>query len=425
MSQFYIILYFIVWSLVTIFSFKKLETINSYTVIVLSYAVYAFVSLFCYNLLIERFNDITLFPFVYLFLMLIIALRPIKQYEESKIDECRCVNNGIIYAIFFIFIIASLIVLPRALSNLQEGITVMFASEDGAAELYKEMHENGEIGANAKGGIVGLCNIIRYLLFEISVFSFFYYLILPGKKNKFLVSFLLFCFIVDVIISLADGNRTGSTMSMFTVLITTLIFYKFMNNDLRKIVRRIGVIFISIFLFFTLAVTIGRSTMRDGGAVEGITEYVGQANLYFNEYALKQDGLRYGDRTCNYFKNILGYDNVPKSIMQVRSKYPFLKLNDHNFSTFVGDFVIDFGAVPTAFIFIIFSYIFTRITKPRQRIIRLDQLLLVQLAADICMHGGMYLFYYSFAGNYIIIMYVLFAIVLRINSRKLGIQSNI
>lgn len=424
MSQLYIILYFIVWSLVSIFSFKKMKTINSYTVIVVSYAVYAFVSIFCYDLLIERFSDITLFPFIYLFIMLIVALRPIKQYDESNINACRCVNHKIIYAVFLVFIIASLIVLPKALSNLQEGITVMFASEDGAAELYKDMHENGELGANSKGGIIGLCNIIRYLLFEIAVFSFFYYLILPGKKNKILLLFLLFCFVIDVIISLADGNRTGSTMSMFTVLITTLVFYRFMNNNLRKIVRRIGAIFISIFLFFTLAVTIGRSTLRDGGAVEGITEYVGQANLYFNEYALKQEGLRYGDRTCNYFKNMLGFDNVPKSIMKVRYKYPSLKLNDHNFSTFVGDFVIDFGAIATTIIFIIFSYIFSRTTKARQGIIRLDQLLLIQLAADVCMHGGMYLFYYSFSGNYIIIMYLLFAIVLRCNTRKLCIKAN-
>ena len=410
--------------MVFIFSFKKMKTLNSYAVIVLSYAVYAFVSIFCYNLLQERFNDITLFPFIYLFIMLTIALRPIKQYDESRINECRCVNTKIIYAVFFIFIIASMIVLPRALSNLQEGITIMFASEDGAAELYKEMHENAVLGANAKGGIIGLCNIIRYLLFEIAVFSFFYYLILPGKKNKILVSFLLFCFGVDVIISLADGNRTGSTMSMFTVLITTLVFYRFMNNKLRKTVRRIGVIFISIFVFFTLVVTIGRSTMREGGAVEGITEYVGQANLYFNEYALKQEGLRYGDRTCNYFKNMLGFDNVPKSVMKVRYKYPSLKLNDHHFSTFVGDFVIDFGAIATTIIFIIFSYIFCLRTKSRRGIIRLDQLLLIQLAADICMHGGMYLFYYSFSGNYIIIMYVLFAVLLRISSNKICIQVN-
>ena len=418
MSLFYIILYFIVWSFVSFISLKKMRKLNSYTTIVLSYAVYAFISIFCYDLLIDRFSDITLFPFIYLFLMLIIALQPVRQYEESFINRCKGINISIVYAVFFVFIIASVVVLPSALSNLSEGITVMFASDDGASELYKEMHENGELGANAKGGIIGLCKIVRYLLFEITVFLFFYYLSLRKKKNIVLISFLIFCFLIDVIISLADGNRTGSTMSMFTILITYLIFYRFINADLNARIKRIGIVFIGIFLFFTMAVTIGRSTMRDGGAVEGMTEYLGQANLYFNEYALKQDGLRNGDRTCNYFKNILGFDNVPKSIMQIRDKYPNLELNDHNFSTFVGDFVIDFGPVNTFFIFCLFSFIFCRITKTRQHVIRLDQLLLIQLAADICMHGGMYLFYYSFSGNYIIIMYVLFAFLFRLFSRK-------
>lgn len=424
MSLIYIILYFIVWCMVSLFSFRKMRQVNSYTTIVLSYAVYAFISIFCYELLIDRFSDITLFPFIYLFFMLIIALQPVRQYEDSDIQGCKGIGIKIVYAFFIIFIIASIVVLPNALSNLSEGIAVMFASEDGAAELYKEMHENAELGANAKGGVVGLCKIVRYLLFEITVFLFFYYLILPKKKNIVLICFLIFCFLIDVIISLADGNRTGSTMSMFTILITTLIFYRYMNIGLKKTVRRIGAIFIGVFLFFTLAVTIGRSTMREGGAIEGMTEYLGQANLYFNEYALKQDGLRNGDRTCNYFKNILGFDNVPKSIMQIRYKYPNLKLNDHNFSTFVGDFVIDFGPVATALLFIIFSFIFCRITKPHRRIIRLDQLLLIQLAADICMHGGMYLFYYSFSGNYIIIMYVLIVILFRLNSKNICVSVN-
>lgn len=352
-----------------------------------------------------------------------IALQPVRQYESTNIIGLKGINISIVYVVFFVFIIASIVVLPSAISKLSTGITVMFASDDGAAELYQEMHDNAQLGANAKGGIVGLCKIVRYLLFEITVFFFFYYLVMHQKKNKILISFLLFCFIIDVIISLADGNRTGSTMSMFTVLMTGLLFYRFIDDKLRRIIRKISIVFISIFLFFTLVVTIGRSTNRDGGAVEGIIEYAGQANLYFNEYALKQDGLRNGDRTCNYFKNMLGFDNVPKSIRQVRYKYPNLKLNDHNFSTFVGDFVIDFGPIVTTLSFLLFSFIFCRITKPQFGIVKLDQLLLIQLAADICMHGGMYLFYYSFAGNYILLMYVIFAIVLRFNTCKVLIQA--
>lgn len=424
MSLFYIIMYFIAWCLVFFTSFKKMRNLNTYNVIILSYAIYAFISIFCYTWFSSEFNNITFFPFIYLFLMLMIALQPVKQYEESDIRICKGNNMKIIYAVFFLFIITSIVVLPSALSKLNQGITVMLASDDGAADLYREMHENVVIGANSKGGIVGLCKIIRYLFFEITVFSFFYYLTFSEKKNVVLVCFLLFCFLIDAIISLADGNRTASTMSMFTMFITILLFYRFMTKKLKTIIRKIGIVFIGIFCFFTLVVTIGRSTTRDGGAIEGMTEYLGQANLYFNEYALTQDGLRNGDRTCNYFKNMLGFDNVPKSIKQVRYKYPNLKLNDHNFSTFVGDFVIDFGPIVTAILFIIFSLIFCRITKSRQGVIRLDQLLFIQLTADICMHGGMYLFYYSFSGNYIIIMYILFAIVLRLNSRKTYIYIN-
>ena len=93
-----------------------------------------------------------------------------------------------------------------------------------------------------------------------------------------------------------------------------------------------------------------------------------------------------------------------------------MKLSDRNFCTFIGDFVLDFGPLVTALIVTFFTILFVFLSKPRGGVLHLEQLLLIQLVADICMHGGMYLFYYSFSGNYILLMYLLFAIVLKMTT---------
>lgn len=405
------IIYFIAWLIIFLFFIKKEKKICAYAVIVLSYVVYASFSIPCYEQMRLELGNITLFPYIYLFITLLIALQPVRQYDVAKINTIKGIDYKFIYIIFGIFIVSSLIIIPDTVQHIHQGIVVMLASDDGAADLYSDLHNSDQTNAYSNGGILGYFKIIRYLLFEISVFLFSYYLTLK-KINKTLIIFLLISFTIDILVSFSNGTRTGSTMSAFTLLISVLIFYRFYDIRIKHFIRKVGIIICCSFVLLMSLVTIGRSTMREGGALEGMIEYVGESSLLFNEYALTQEPRRNGDRTCNYFKNMLGYDNVPQSIIKIRDKY-HLTLDDSRFSTFVGDFVIDFGPYITFIIFIFFSLIFCKLTRVKKGLIRLDQLLLVQLAADICMHGGMYLFYYSFSGNYIILMYIITTLIFR------------
>ena len=52
--------------------------------------------------------------------------------------------------------------------------------------------------------------------------------------------------------------------------------------------------------------------------------------LFFNNYGLDADGIRYGDRTANLFKQII-WDDTPHNYMERRDKYPHLKIDDYYF----------------------------------------------------------------------------------------------
>ena len=128
--------------------------------------------------------------------------------------------------------------------------------------------------------------------------------------------------------------------------------------------------------------------------------YIGQANLNFNNYGLDAGGIRYGDRTFRVFKEILGFPNVPSGPTERRFKYSNLRIDDNRFSTFVGDFTIDFGSVVAVVIFIVFSLLFLRLTKPKNGMMTFSQLIILYLSILIPLQGGMYLFNYSDGGNY-------------------------
>jgi len=419
------IIYFLAWLFTFLFFIRKNKknAIGAYTVIVLSYVVYAFFSIFYYEAAPELFEHITFFPFLYLYILLMLALLPVKQYDTLKIKGVIGVKRVVCYSVFALFLITTLFVIPSTIAKLQDSFFILLTQDDGAIQLYNEMHAQETSNSYLSGGVIGICTIIRYLLFEICVFLFFYYLTFP-RKNPILIVSLLLSFLIDILISFANGGRTASTMEAFTILMTYLIFKRFMNESVNKITRKTLIILGSFFLLLTLIVTIGRTVNREGGAGEGITEYIGQANLYFNEEAFDSQTLRDGDRTCNVFKRLLGFDKVPTSITGVRDKHASMKLSDRNFSTFIGDFVLDFGPIVTALIVFFFTFLFVSLSKPHRGILHLEQLLLIQLIADICMHGGMYLFYYSFSGNYILLMYILFAILLKLTSNGILIPSS-
>ncbi|EGC87287.1 conserved domain protein [Prevotella denticola CRIS 18C-A] len=72
-----------------------------------------------------------------------------------------------------------------------------------------------------------------------------------------------------------------------------------------------------------------------------------------------------------------------------------MEINDNLFSTFVGDFTLDFGPAGAFFIFVIFYSSLIKLTRERKQQIKLYKLLLLYFALCISLQGGMTLFSYS------------------------------
>ena len=418
-SYIYLLIYILLWFFVCYNHYKKAK-FSSGLVVILSYLVYGILSFILYsdNYLGKSYGELNLFPFIYLFIMLYMFLSPVFKYERSDVMQV-CKPNYIIIQVFLLVYSASAIItLPSILSHLKEGLKLLLIDSSAGAELYNESFDNYVVTNNSISGIYGLIAIIYNTFSDVAKFMFFYYLTLNNKKKIFIILFII-TFIIDSLYPLTKGGRTPLVMNLFSILMAVTLFYPFYSFKIKKELKKCGLILLIIVSIPFMALTISRFGDRDYGTFGGVLLYVGQAPLNFNTKALDAGGIRNGDRTINLFKQFI-FDGTPRDINEVRMKYRHLKMDDSIFSTYVGDFVLDYGPIGAFIIFLLLFLWFYKSIHIYNKTIHFYSLLLIYFILCIAMQGGMYLFYYSFINNLkimaVIFMYIIFYI--DYNSRK-------
>ena len=404
-SYLYLSFYIIVW-LVVCYNYYKKVKLSSGFIVIGSYLVYAILASLLYldSFLGKKYDDLGLFSFLYLFVMLYMFLIPVFKFEKANVLRIRKPNDQIVQLILTLYAISAMIMLPNIISSMREGLTLLMLEASGGMELYEAAHENYVKRTSGVSGIYGLFSIFYNTFSDVSKFIFFYYLTMNNKK-KFMV--ILFCFVIfiDLLYPISKGGRTDVIMNLFSVLMAMTLFYPFYSKLSRKIIKRCAAIVLIIVAIPFMSLTISRFGESSSGTSGGMLSYAGQAPLNFNINALDAGGTRNGDRTINLFKQFF-IDDMPEDVGEVRYKYKHLKMDDSIFSTYVGDFVLDFGPTGAFLIFVCLSLFFYNKIRIVRKTTSFRTLLLVYFILCVSMHGGMYLFNYSFLRNLNILAFI-------------------
>lgn len=399
MSNFYLVLYITAWAVCLKRHYKQTGKFGVGSLILSSYLVYAIFSLFLFNNEYYGidYKPLNLLPFVYLYAMLLIAAMPALSYDKHRFVSLQRPNIKIIYAISVIYILATISQLSNVATNMVDGITKILISSSAARDLYADYHNNAATSSGVASS--GFSFLVLYYNFfrDICILMTFYILTLK-RYNKYILYGLIGCLVVNILIPLSQGLRTEATFTILTMVLAYTLFLDFYPDYRKRKLNKTFKIAIVVLTLPILIVTVGRNLTNPQGAIGGIADYLGQCNLKFNNYCFDMDGIRYGDRTMNQFKQFLGFPNVPESVMEVRELYN-LKLDDGYFSTFVGDFVIDFGLVWAAIIIVVFNILILKIVSTKSRKVLFHNLLLYYFTMCVCFQGGFYLFSYSFKAN--------------------------
>lgn len=340
--------------------------------------------------------------------MLMIALMPVIKYNPKKINEIAHPTYWLFYAVCIIFILASI---PNILSisSLVSGITQIVVDSNTGLEKYLESKSMAEETGRGVSNLLAI--IANSLTYPGILFTFYYFT--HNKRNIYLTVGLIASCFIGLLSFLYIGERGGFFYITVTIIVTYFSLRHLMIERITKIINYLGLSLLFIFLIPIIALTVSR--FGEGSFLyNSIIGYIGQGNLNFNIYTFDNNGIRYGDRVFSLFKEMLGFDNVPRNFVERRLKYPELKINDEVFVTYVGDFVLDFGPIIAFLIFVIFSLYAYNHTIIKDGKFPFHRLILIHFVICTCMQGGMSLYSFSgTGGNLSIITYFLLYVVFK------------
>ena len=268
----------------------------------------------------------------------------------------------------------------------------------------KQLEKTSEQGSTIKN----LFGVIDNALTDIVVFLFFYFLTLK-KKNYWILGGLLFSIFNGIIIPILHGQRGSIIACVLTVIVGYMLFKRYLSNRVNRVFKVFGISCLIAISLPVIAITMSRFGENRAGAGGILNWYIGQGNLYFNNYGLDAGGIRNGDRTLFLVKLAINPEETPKNYFERREKYHNLKIDDYWFYTFVGDFTIDFGPVYAFIIFVVFNILIILLTLPRDKTMKVYQLLLLYFSMCICMQGGMTLYSYAdYVGLRVVVLLMLY-----------------
>ena len=401
--------YLLVWIMTLVWYQYKSRILDGGTAVMSTYILYAIFSLFSLNdvMFADFYLPLKVFPYIYLYVMLMVALSPTIYIHLNPVKNIEQPQTNILGIISVIIIISSVLLVPDIIANFGTGLVKLFTETDAGKDAYMEhIEEDKEAGS----GISNIPAIIYNAFSDITIFLCFYY-ITCKKKNYWLIAGLIFAILIGILIPMMHGQRGGVIAAVLTTCVGYALFQQYISRRINRVIRLLGITSIIAIAVPVAAITISRFGNMGGGVTGFLNWYVGQGSLYFNNFALDAGGTRNGDRTLNLAKRLIDPD-TPKNYTERREKYSHLNIDDNIFSTFVGDFVIDFGPITTVFIFVIFNGLILyliRFRNSRDGTLKLHLALLLYFTLCICMQGGMTLFSFSDTGNLrIVILFSLY-----------------
>lgn len=392
LAEFYLLLWLAtcIW-----YHFKKMR-LDAGSIIIFSYILYAFVSIQTLNdpIFSLEYEPLKLFPYLYLYVMMMIALAPAIYTHFHPTDHIENPNSRILTVIAIIIIICAIALIPNIINDSNGGLVKLLTDTDAGKDAYNEaLKEISDTGSRINNIFAVLYNSLS----DISTFLLFYFMT-EEKKNKWLITGLFLSTFIGIAMPLMKGQRGGVIISVSTAIIGYFVFKSYINRKVNRLIQTTGIVVIGIIAIPIIAITVSRFGNASAGVSGYLNWYIGQGSLYFNNYGLDDDGIRYGDRTLNLFKRVIDPE-TSKNFAERRATYHYLKVNDDKFTTFVGDFTIDFGPLIAFLIFVVFNIWILYKIRTDNNSIKLHQLLLIYFSVCVSIQGGMSLFTYSDTAN--------------------------
>lgn len=334
--------------------------------------------------LTEANNDLTIAPYVYLFILFFIGLLPISMLRPIDGKELKVVyNEGIVYGIVVILAVCSFIPLVESI------IQIAFSGLDNLASIYEERPD--DFDTRAYFTFIGrfFYSVEEYFEFLTPTF-FFVYVTMFKEKEKWIVLGLVMALLNPLFNNLANGQRYYAAVFVYMVLYNYLLFYKMIDERQRKILGQLSLIVGGILGLLFISISLNRTSngTEELGAAYQFVRYMGESMYNFNTDCYWITDYVGGEHSLKGLYSYLGISNTT-----IEDQTSLLNIVSNHFYTYIGAFVMDFGLIPSfiilSFLAFLFYYIISRLDKE----VNIGILIIISLYANILLFGTTYFIY--------------------------------
>lgn len=389
--------------------------------------LYTSIAFFSISLFFNKYSEgyfadhIYVFPYIFLWGMILLGLSPLLKQERYKVEAillpsiCWVNILCITVVLFCIFRIIS------SLPDLQRGLILLSGgSSDYILQTYNETTAQNMVRKSVIDSKIDIIAILTNCSAELSPLLFFIYLLYPNK-NKWVVMGLGVAILSSPIDGIVKCSRVLIVANLFLFCFTFLLFREFLGRKVRRYLYVVSCIVLSFFFLFFAIISLGRAKGNIERNNWGYQRYFAESFLVFNGYCVDANGIREGNRTAPLFRMLLGMENL--SPKEMRYKYRNMRVDSSRFSTYVGDFVLDFGVIFSLVIFIVLALVAFKLLKRHEKTeLPISHFFLIYLIMKFNLGFWQYLFS-GIGGNLAVLTFLLLFFFFR--SRHAHIRLNI
>ncbi|WP_026474008.1 O-antigen polymerase [Alkaliflexus imshenetskii] len=301
-------------------------------------------------------NEISIYPFLYLFATFIFLFEPIKKFNESKIemvvldDKFRIEILGKLCIVFGLGLLVLLL---------------LFVDYNASLENASEVYRDSEDGELAMPVFLYRLYTLHRLLYPFILLLGFYYLSFKSEFRFKTILLLVAAVIPKVFVSIVLVSRGGLFFIIIELMTCFLIFRRFIPQRTKRLLY-VGSLFIvalltSVVVIFT-ASRFGNSAF---GPLMSVFKYFGESFLNFN--STFWGNIQEHPMSEFKFPFLYQFYDIPRTFLSRSDQYSFFSdmtgTNVLLFKTIVGDFYVEFGIVLGALILFLISRLFIKFVR--------------------------------------------------------------
>lgn len=332
----------------------------------------------------ESNNDLTIAPYIYLFILFIIGLSPISKLRAIDGKELKVVyNERIVYGIVVVLAICSFLPLFESL------IHIVSSGLGNLASIYEDRPD--DFDKRAYFTFIGriFYSVEEYFEFLTPTF-FFVYVTMFKEKKMWIIIGLVVALLNPLFNNLANGQRYYAVVFVYMILYNYMLFYKMIDERQRKFLGQLSLIIGGIMGLLFVSISLNRTTggTEELGAAYGFVRYMGESMYNFNTDCYWITDFVGGEHSLKGFYTYLGIDNA-----SIEDQTSLLGIVSNNFYTYIGAFVMDFGLIFTFVFLSLVAFLFFILISKLDKEVNIGILMIVSLYANILLFGTTYFIY--------------------------------